>query len=141
MELGIRHNNDEGIHHARVNRRALENDGNPMGTPSNNTLLDHQQYEVEFIDGRIEILTANILAKNLLAQVDDVGHWHLLIDEIEDHRIDDSAIPKSQGAYSTPSGMINKKRQTYGNFACNAGRFWGLDHKRGFEGFIYSPVI
>ena len=83
-----------------------------MGTPINNSLLDHQQYKVEFIDGRIEILTINTIAENLLAQVDENGHRHLFIDEIEDHKIDESAIPKNQGTYTTPSGTIRKRRTT-----------------------------
>ena len=52
----------------------------------------------------IEILTANIIAENLLAQVKDDGHRNLLINEIEDHRIDESAIPKIQKKYTTPPG-------------------------------------
>ena len=85
-----------------------------MGTPINNSLLDHQQYKVEFIDGRIEIQTANIMDDIVLAQVDDNGHRHLLIDEIEVHRIDESDIPKSQWTYTPPSGMIRNKRTTMG---------------------------
>ena len=85
-----------------------------MGTPSNNPLLDHQQYQVEFIDGRIKILTANIMVENFLAQFDDNGHRHLLIDEIEDRHIDEIDIPKIQGTYTTPSIMIRKKRTKRG---------------------------
>ena len=85
-----------------------------MGTPINNSLLYHQQYKVEFIDGRIEILTANIIAKNSLAQVDDDGYRNLLIYEIEDHQIDESAIPKRQLTYTTPSIMIRNKISTRG---------------------------
>ena len=32
-----------------------------------------------------------------------------MIDEIEDDRIDERAIPKNQGTYTTPSRMIRKK--------------------------------
>ena len=69
---------------------------------------------MELIDRRIEILTTNIIAENLLEQVDDDGHRHLLIDEIEDHQINESAIPKSQETYNTPSRMIRKKITTRG---------------------------
>ena len=79
-----------------------------------NSMLDHRQYEVEFINGKINILTANITAENVLAQVDDDGHRYLLIDKIEDYLIDEIYIPKSQGTYTTPSGMIRKKRTTSG---------------------------
>ena len=77
MELGMRHKNEEGLHHARVKHREIYNEGIPIGTPNKNPLLEHQKYEVEFLDGRIDILTANIIADNLLAQVDDNGHLHL----------------------------------------------------------------
>ena len=93
MELGIRLTDEESLQHARVKQRAVDDEGRPLGVPSNNPLLDHRQYKVEFLDGRTEVLTANIIAENLLAQVDDEGHRHLMIDEIEDHRVLDDAIP------------------------------------------------
>ena len=62
------------------------------------------------MDGTTEVLTVNIIAENLLAQVDDQGHRHLMIDEIEDHRKNSDAIPKEKGTILTPSGLqINKK--------------------------------
>ena len=114
MELGIRLTDEEALQHARVKRRAVDEEGKPIGIPSNNPLLDHRQYEVEFLDGRTEVLTANIIAENLLAQVDNEGHRHLMIDEIEDHRVLEDAIPKSQGTYRTASGITKKKRTTRG---------------------------
>jgi hypothetical protein len=36
-------------------------------------LLDSRKYEVEYTDGTAEVLAAKIIAKNLLAQVDDQG--------------------------------------------------------------------
>ena len=70
------------MHHARVKQRDVEQEGRPVGRPHNNPLLDHRKYEVEFLYGKTEIMTANIIAENLLAQVDDDRHQHLLIDEI-----------------------------------------------------------
>jgi hypothetical protein len=72
MEIGIRRD-DEGLHHARVKRRAVDEDGKPIGRPSNNPLLNSRKYEVEYADGTIDVLAANIIAENLLAQVDDQG--------------------------------------------------------------------
>ena len=51
----------------------------------------------------------DIIAENLLAQVDDNGHRHFLIDEIEDHRIDKSTVPKIEGTYTTGSGLHSNK--------------------------------
>ena len=39
-------------------------------------MLDSWRYEVEYLDGTTEVLTANIIAENLIAQVDDQGHRH-----------------------------------------------------------------
>ena len=62
------------------------------------------------MDGTTEVLTVNIIAENLLAQVDDQGHRHLMIDEIEDHRKNSDAIPKEKSTILTPSSLqINKK--------------------------------
>ena len=59
-----------------------------------------------------EILSANIIAKNLLAQVDDEGHRQLLLDEIVDHHTNQYAIPWEQGMYQTASGLLRFKRTT-----------------------------
>jgi hypothetical protein len=112
MELGL--NRGDELQHATVKRRAMGEDGTPIGVANNNPLLDDRKYEVEFIDGQIEILTANVIAENLLAQVDDEGHRYLLIDEIESHRTTDDAIPRSSGTYHTRSGIKRRKRTTKG---------------------------
>ena len=49
-----------------------------------------------------------------MAQVDDHGNRHLRIDEIEDHRINEEAIPMNQGTYNTKSGFDRKIRTTKG---------------------------
>ena len=77
-------------------------------------MLDQRKYEVEFIDGHVEELTANIIAENLLSEVDENGHRQLLIDEIEDFRKNIDAIPMSEGTYTTPSGQQRKKMTTRG---------------------------
>ena len=47
-----------------------------------------------------------------MAQLGDHGNRHLLIDEIEDHRINKEAIPMNQGTYNTKSGFDRKIRTT-----------------------------
>ena len=114
MELGIPRGREGDMELGTVKRRAVDRDGKPVGKAHTNPLLDHRQYEVEFHDGRIETMTANIIAENLLAQVDEEGRRHLMIDEIEDHRILPNAIPRSEGTYVTRSGTPRKKRTTRG---------------------------
>ena len=84
-ELGIRRG-DEGPHRARMKQRDVYKDGRLIGSPSNNPLLDNRKYEVEYTDGTTEVLAANTIAENTLAQADDQGQRRLTIDEIEDHR-------------------------------------------------------
>ena len=92
----------------------MDHEGRPIGVANDNPILDQQQYEVEYEDGETEVLTANIIAENLLAQVDDQGQRFLMIDEIEDHQVLEDAIPKSQGTFTTSSGLTRKKRTTVG---------------------------
>ena len=49
-----------------------------------------------------------------MAQVDDPGNRHLLIDKIEDHRINEEAILMNQGNYKTKLVFDRKIRTTKG---------------------------
>jgi hypothetical protein len=105
MELGLPRGDDEELKHAHVKRRTVDVEGRHIGRPSTNPLLDSRQYEVKFMDGDMEILTVNIIAENLLAQVDEEGHRQMLIDKIEDHRTKEDAIPINEGNY-TPCHLV-----------------------------------
>lgn len=113
MELGL-HRYKDGLHLARVKRRAVNDEGTPIGVANDNPILDSRQYEVEYIDGRIKTLTANVIAENLLPQVDENGHQHMLLLEIEDHRSSSEAIPKEKGTYKTKYELNRKIRTTKG---------------------------
>ena len=100
--------------YATVWKRVRDEEGRPVGTAHNNPLLDSRWYEVEFVDGQIQELTANIIAENLIAQVDEEGRRQLMMSEIIDHRILDDAIPKSQGTYMNSYGIKRRKLTTRG---------------------------
>ena len=89
-------------------------DGEPIGRPHANSLFDTCEYEIEFTDGTTEKYTANIIAENMFAQVDDEGHQFLLLDEIIDHKRDNSAIPILEGMIWNASGTEKPKRTTKG---------------------------
>ena len=114
MELGIRRGEEGEREFAVVKKRAVDQDGRPIGVSNSNPLLDSRRYEVEFIDGRTDVFAANTIAENLLAQVDDDGRRLMLIEEIEDHRKTEGAIPIEQGTYRTRSGITKRKRTTRG---------------------------
>ena len=82
MELALPHGDDSTTLSARVKRRALNKEHNPIGKAHNNPLLDSRQYDVEYIDGHLEVLSANIIAENLLSQVDQERYHQKMLEEI-----------------------------------------------------------
>jgi len=118
MEMGLPRGEDGELHRARVKRRRLDDEGQPLGHANNNPLLDSRQYEVEYLDGTTETLTANIIAENLLAQVDEEGHQQMMFEEILDHRQLNTAVPKDQGFYTNPQGIQRRIRTTKGWQVC-----------------------
>ena len=50
---------------------------------------------MEFIDGTTEQITANIIAENIMSQVDAEGNRQLLLKEIVDHK------------YEAPEGSVH----------------------------------
>ncbi len=98
----------------RVVKRSRGLDGRPIGRSHANPLFDTREYDIEFTDGTMEKHTANVIAENMYAQVDDEGHQYLILDEIIDHRKDATAVPISDGTYRTPSGTERAKVTTRG---------------------------
>ena len=49
-------------------------------------------HEVEFADGTRDKVTANIIAENMYAQIDDHGNQYALLSEIQDHKKDGTAL-------------------------------------------------
>ena len=114
MEVGLRRGNDGEILRARVKRQAIGEEGLPIGTAHTNPMTDTRQYEVEYEDGTTEILAANLLAENILAQVDEYGHKHQMLEEIGGHRKTDEAIEESDAWLTTKSGSRRRKLTTRG---------------------------
>ena len=111
---------------SRVTKRLKYANGLPIGTANENPILDARVYEVEYADGHKASLTANAIAKNISAQVDDKGNRHVLFDKIIDHRCtapalnrpthslslqvatDNAEIPKNDGICSS-DGRIDQQ--------------------------------
>ena len=99
---------------ARVRKRIRDENNNPEDGGSYKPWADHSTYEVEFADGTTSVLTANIIAQNMLSQVDTEGHHFQLLQEIVDHRSDGRAIKKSNGYHISKSGSRKPKITTVG---------------------------
>ena len=119
MEINIPRGVEGEIEHARVKKRALDRDGRPIGKCNKNPILDTRAYEVEYTDGTIEILPANIIAENILAQVDAEGHTELSLEEIIDHRTNNEAVKKEQSSVVDSNNKgVKRKRTTKGWDLC-----------------------
>lgn len=80
--------NGEHMRAARVVGFAKDSDGREKGRYDPNPVLDTRVYEVMFPDGAIEQYAANLIAENLIGQVDENGHMHRMLESINDHRVD-----------------------------------------------------
>jgi hypothetical protein len=70
----------------RVIKRAKGENGQPLGARNANPILDTRMYTVQLSDGSHCELSANIIAENLYAQVNEQGHQQLIFREIFGHR-------------------------------------------------------
>ena len=69
-----------------------------------NATHDKYLYEFEYPDGTTEQLADNIIAENMMSQVDYEGHQYQLLTEVTGHNKDDSAISKVDGFIKSISG-------------------------------------
>jgi hypothetical protein len=92
-----------------VIKRSRGLDGEAIGQAHANPLFDTREYEVEFTDGTRERYQANIITKNMYAQVDNEGNQYFLLQEITNHKKDNSAIPISEGTVRNSSGRRSQR--------------------------------
>ena len=85
----------------KVARRSLDADGRTTGTYHNNPFLITITYDVEFPDGQIKEYGANIIAENMLTQVDSDRYSLSLMDSIIDHQRDPSQAILMEDKYIT----------------------------------------
>jgi hypothetical protein len=76
----------------KVFRRKRDLDYNVSGRANSNSMLDTKTYEIEFLDGRRNEYTDNVIADNMYAQCDIEGRQYNLMEGIVDHKTDGYAI-------------------------------------------------
>jgi hypothetical protein len=102
----------ENMSTGKVTQRALEPDGRTAGTYDDNPILNSIIYEVEFPDGQVKEYTANVIAENMLTQVDSDGYLTTILKDIIDYRKDEAvAVPKAD-KYVYTSGRQKRLRKT-----------------------------
>ena len=75
--LNIQISIDRGGEHpmsARVTKRMKDHEGKPIGTAHQNPILDTRMYEVKYANGFKQAMSANVIAENMFASVDEEGH-------------------------------------------------------------------
>jgi hypothetical protein len=93
ISLQMEHGQTKGI----VKRRAVGPDGKVSGRYDENPYLNSLVYEVEFTDGLVKEYSANVIAENMLTQVDSDGYSLTMMKGIVDYKRDDAvAVPKSE---------------------------------------------
>ncbi len=105
---------DGELQHGTVKRRSLGPDGRTCGTYDTNPILNSVIYDVEFSDGQVREYSANLIAENMFAQIDDEGYVTPLLDGIIDAKSDSNAVTKSDGWVATNSGQKRRRKSTTG---------------------------
>ena len=113
MEIALPRESD-GPEFARVVKRRRDNHGMPIGVQNKNPILDTRIYDVEYIDGHKAALSANIIAQNMFAQVDEEGNRHVLLDEIIDFRTNGKEIRQQDAFIKSNNGAQRQKETTKG---------------------------
>lgn len=99
---------------AVVKCRYCDSDGNVKGRSHDNPYLDTRIYDVEFDDGNIKQYATNVIAKNILTQVDIENCNYLMLDEILDHRQMDTALTKENRFVVSKNDVKKWKKSTQG---------------------------
>ena len=114
MELAIPQGDSLEPRLARVTKRLKDANGLPIGLANENPILDTRMYEVEYLDGEQASLTANNIAENLFAQIDDEGNRQVLMDEIIGHRSNEHAVKQQDAFIMTKTGTRRHRETTKG---------------------------
>ena len=96
---------DNEVKKGKVVRRAMGPDGKVTGTYDDNPILNTVLYDIEFPDGQVREYAANVIAENMLTQVDSEGFTLTMMKGIVDYKMDPAvAVPKDEKYLITKSG-------------------------------------
>ena len=88
----------------KVKGRTLGPDGRTAGIFHEYLRINSMIYDVGFPDGQIKEYSENMIAENMLTQIDSEGMSTTLIESIEDFKKDDLAVSKQYKYLVTPHG-------------------------------------
>ena len=74
---------------AKVSGRTVGPDGKTIGTFHDTPIFNSIVYDVDFPDGEVKEYAANVIAENMLLQVDNEGFTLTMLDSILDLKQDE----------------------------------------------------
>ena len=92
IEVVLPHGESEEL--VKVIRRPVDVNGEFIGTTSDTRVINTCVYDVEFQDGFIKYYSANVIAENMLSQVDSEGYHSKLLKSISMHSKDKFPVEK-----------------------------------------------
>ena len=93
--------------------RALGPDGRIAGTYNDNPIMNFIVYEVEVPDGHVKEYTANLIAENMMTQVDSEGYSISTMDGIIAYQKDEAtAISETNRFVVTAQGRRRYRKTT-----------------------------
>jgi hypothetical protein len=98
-----------------VTKRAVGPDSTMTGSYDSKPYLNSMIYEVEFPDGQVKEYAANLIAENMLTQVDSDGYSITMMDGIVDYKRDNAVtIAESDMHMITLRGQKRMRKMTQG---------------------------
>ncbi|EJK65892.1 hypothetical protein THAOC_13210, partial [Thalassiosira oceanica] len=80
----------------KVLRTAVDKDGKVIGNPSEHPQLNTVLYDVQCWDGKVRQYAANVIAENILSQVDTNGRVGVHLRRIADHKREADAVRREE---------------------------------------------
>ena len=111
-EVSLQH--QDTMQTGKVKRRTLGLDGRTIGKYHDSPIMNSMLYDVEFPDGQVKEYTANVIADNIFAQVDNDGFSTTNLLSIVDYRRDVLAIPMAKKYITIQSGQKQLRKTTKG---------------------------
>lgn len=99
---------------AKVIRRSIDANGSVIGSFDENPMLNSLVYDVEFPDGVVKQYAANVIAENVISQIDSSGHYTQALDCIVLHERMGNAVGRENAYVTTKRGGRNQCQTTIG---------------------------
>ena len=96
---------------SKVMKHFRDKGGLPIDRSHNNPILDTRMYEVEYKDRHKSSLAANEIAENVFDEVNVEGNWHVLLQDVVDHRYDGTDATE-QDVFITTRTRTKRLRET-----------------------------